>query len=112
MQIVIQGDNLFTEFKGALTENFIAQEWVATKQSKLYYWTSEGTAEIDFLIEVENIIYPLEVKAGASTKKKSLLVYNQKYMPSKLIRTTTMNLKQNGNIFNYPLYLISRFPIA
>jgi len=110
-QTIIDGDLLFTEFKGALTENYVAQELIATKHKKPYYWTSEGTAEIDFLIEEDHAIYPLEVKAGANQKKKSLLVYNQKYAPSKLIRTTTMNLKHDGDIYNYPLYLISRIPL-
>ena len=110
-QTIIDGDLLFTEFKGALTENYVAQELIANKHKNPYYWTSEGTAEIDFLIEEDHAIYPLEVKAGANQKKKSLLVYNQKYAPAKLIRTTTMNLKHDGNIYNYPLYLISKFPL-
>lgn len=110
-QTIIDKDLLFTEFKGALTENYVAQELIATKYKEPYYWTSGGTAEIDFLIEEDHGIYPLEVKAGASQKKKSLLVYNQKYTPSKLIRATTMNVKHDGNIYNYPLYLISRFPL-
>lgn len=111
-QTIIEGDLLFTEFKGALTENYIAQEWIATQRKEPYYWTSEGTAEVDFLIESDHEIYPLEVKSGESQKKKSLLVYGQKYSPSKLIRTSAMNLKHDGNIYNYPLYLISRFPIG
>lgn len=110
-QTIIDGDRLFTEFKGALTENYVAQELIA-KHKKPYYWTSEGVAEVDFLIETDHEIYPLEMKAGASQKKKSLLVYNQKYAPSKLIRATTMNLKHDGAIYNYPLYLISRFPLS
>lgn len=105
-QTVIDGDLLFTEFKGALTENYVAQEWIATKHKQPYYWASEGVAEVDFLIEEDHAIYPLEVKAGANPKKKSLLVYNQKYAPSKLIRATAMNLKHDGDIYNYPLYLI------
>ena len=109
-QVIIDGDLLFTEFKGALTENYVAQELIASRHQEPYYWASEGTAEIDFLIEEDHEIYPLEVKAGASQKKKSLLVYNQKYAPSKLIRATTMNLKHDGDIYNCPLYLISRFP--
>lgn len=107
-QTIIDGDVLFTEFKGALTENYVAQELIAAKQLKPYYWTSEGTAEVDFLFEEDHEIYPLEVKAGTSQKKKSLLVYQQKYAPSKLIRATAMNLKHDGNIYNFPLYLISR----
>ena len=111
-QTIIEGDLLFTEFKGALTENYVAQEWIATQRKEPYYWTSEGTAEVDFLIEEDHEIYPLEVKSGESQKKKSLLVYDQKYSPSKLIRTSAMNLKHDGDIYNYPLYLISRFPIG
>lgn len=107
-QAIIDGNLLFTEFKGALTENYVAQELLATRRKAPYYWTSEGTAEVDFLIEGEHEIYPLEVKAGASQKKKSLLVYNQKYAPSKLLRATIMNLKHDGQVYNYPLYLISR----
>jgi hypothetical protein len=110
-QVIIDGNLLFTEFKGALTENYVAQELIATKHKHPYYWTSEGIAEVDFLIEERHEIYPMEVKAGVSQKKKSLLVYNQKYAPSRLIRATAMNLKHDGDIYNYPLYLISRIPI-
>jgi len=105
---IIEGDSLFTEFKGALIENFVAQELIASRQQPLYYWTSSGTAEIDFLVEQDHEIYPLEVKSGNSSKKKSLLVYEEKYHPKKLIRTTPMNLKHDGDIYNYPLYLISK----
>ena len=87
------------------------KELIAAKHKELYYWTSEGMAEIDFLIEDNHAIYPLETKAGGNRKKKSLVVYNQKYAPSKLIRATSMNLKHDGNIYNYPLYFISRFPL-
>ena len=108
-QTIIDGNLLFTEFKGALTENFIAQELVASKQESLYYWASQGSAEVDFLLETDHEIYPLEVKAGNSQKKKSLLVYGDKYSSSKLVRTTLMNLKKDGNIYNFPLYFISCF---
>lgn len=107
-QTVIEDNHLFTEFKGALTENYVAQELIATGYKGLYYWASEGIAEIDFLIEGDHEIDPLEVKSGSSQKKKSLLVYNQKYAPEKLLRATTMNLKHDGDIYNYPLYLVSR----
>ncbi|MBP7073952.1 MAG: ATP-binding protein [Rhabdochlamydiaceae bacterium] len=109
-QIILEGNSLFTEFKGSLTENYIAQELISSDQKNLYYWTSEGTAEVDFLIENDHEILPLEVKSGSSEKKKSLLVYDTKYSPSKLTRATAMNLKHDGKIYNYPLYLIRRFP--
>lgn len=106
-RIIIEGNVLFTEFKGALTENYVAQELIASGAKKLYYWASEGTAEIDYIFEADHEIYPLEVKAGESQKKKSLLVYGQKYNPLTLYRTTLMNLKADGKIVNYPLYMIS-----
>ncbi len=105
MRALIEGDLLFTEFKGSLTENYVAQELIAAKNLPLYYWTSEGSAEVDFLIETESGIYPVEVKAGSSQKKKSLLVYGEKYTPDKLLRLSLMNLKHDGKIYNYPLYL-------
>lgn len=107
-QTLIEGDTLFTEFKGALAENYVVQELIATNGLKPYYWTSEGTAEIDLLIEKDHAIYPLEVKSGASQKKKSLLVYQQKYSPDKSLRASTMNLKHDGNIYNFPLYMVAR----
>lgn len=110
-QIIIDGHLLFTEFKGALTENYVAQELIASREKSPYYWTSEGTAEVDFLVEKDHEIYPLEVKAGESQKKKSLLVYNQKFSPAKLSRTTLMNLKHDGDLYNYPLYMVARFPL-
>ena len=73
----------------------------------LYYWTSEGKAEIDFLFSQENCIYPLEIKSGHTDKKKSLRIYAEKYEPRLLIRSSPMNLKLDGHILNCPLYLIS-----
>lgn len=108
---IIEGNRLFKEFNGALTENFVGQEFIARGDQDLYYWTSSGIAEVDFLREFEQNVYPLEVKAGENNKKKSLLSYGNKFHNAILSRTTAMNLKQNGNIINYPLYMISRFPM-
>ncbi|MDN3508309.1 MAG: AAA family ATPase [Simkaniaceae bacterium] len=105
---VIEKDLLFTEFKGALTENFVAQEFKLQDRQSLYYWASNGTAELDFLLESDHAIYPLEVKAGSSKRKKSLLVYNSKYSPKITCRTSLMNLKKDGNLLNLPLYLIAK----
>ncbi|MDX8431647.1 MAG: AAA family ATPase [Candidatus Algichlamydia australiensis] len=104
---ILDGNRMFTEFKGALTENFIAQELIPSRRHNLYYWKSSGTAEIDFLLECDHEIYPLEVKSGTSPKKKSLLVYADKYAPERLCRATLMNLKIDGKIANFPLYLVS-----
>jgi predicted AAA+ superfamily ATPase len=107
---VVAIEGLFNEFYGAFTENFVAQELRLIKQS-LYYWTSNATAEVDFIIESDLKLYPLEVKANASLKKKSLLVYKDKYNPELLLRASAMNLKQDGMICNFPLYLVSRLLI-
>lgn len=108
--ILTHGDQLFTEFKGAFVENYVAQQLKSHTQTELYYWKSAGSAEIDFICEYGNNIFPLESKAGINPRSKSLLFYDQKYNPKLLSRTTLLNLKQDGKICNYPLYAISLFP--
>ena len=107
VQSVLNPDTLFSEFNGAFTENYVAQVLQHLNYS-LYYWTSENTAEIDFIIQHELQLLPLEVKAGDSRRKKSLLVYAGKYKPYILLRTSTRNLKKDANLCNIPLYLISQ----
>lgn len=104
---VIDGNALFQEFRGALVENYVAQELVRSRYG-LYYWTSAGRAELDFLLQQEDQIYPLEVKSGNSGKKKSLRVFSEQHNPNLLIRTSPMNLKKDGKVLNCPLYLLSR----
>jgi predicted AAA+ superfamily ATPase len=106
-KIFLHGNDLFQEFQGAVTENFVAQE-LAHCEFFLFYWASEGKAEVDFVIEYDGFIYPLEVKSGTSSKKKSLKVYGDNFKPRVLIRCSPMNLKQDGNVFNCPLYLIEQ----
>ncbi len=115
-RIVLEKDALFQEFKGALTENFVATELHDKHFEELYYWTSEGTAEVDFVVSKGQNIYPLEVKSGNSKQKKSLLVYNEKFSreefpPPVLSRASLRNFAHDGNLINYPLYAISRFPL-
>lgn len=110
-RVILEGNQLFIEFKGSLTENYVAQGLKTAHGGVLYYWTSEKEAEVDFLVEDDGEIFPLEVKSGASSKKKSLLVYKEKYKPRLISRASLMNLKQDGDCCNYPLYLIGRFPL-
>ena len=107
-KLVLEARGLFSEFYGAFTENYVA-EALSFKKHPLYYWTSPGIAEIDFIVEDNLAAYPLEVKAGTSRIKKSLLAYEQKYHPKLLLRTSLMNLKKDGKICNIPLYLVSEF---
>lgn len=102
---ILHENELFEEFRGAITENYVAQE-LTHSQFPLFYWTSEGKAELDFIIEQGDSIYPIEVKSGNSKKKKSLKVYGDLYQPKLLIRCSPMNLIKNGDILNCPLYLI------
>jgi len=104
---ILHENELFQEFRGAIAENYVAQE-LTHSQYPLFYWTSEGKAELDFIIEQDDFIYPLEVKSGNSSKKQSLRVYNDIYEPEMLIRSSPMNLRKDGDILNCPLYLIEK----
>ena len=106
---LIDGNRLFTDFKGSLIENFVAQELTYHGQDGLYYWTSSGTAEVDFLVELEREVLPLEVKAGVDKKKKSLRVYADKYHPRVICRASLLNLKRDEDVCNYPLYALKVF---
>lgn len=108
-KVILEGDRLFQEFAGALAENYVAQSLVASNtQAGLYYWTSEGIAELDFVTLIGGSVVPLEVKAGVGRGKKSLLVFQKKYKPQKICRASLRNLKRDGNFINIPLYLVGQ----
>ncbi|MFM8454817.1 MAG: DUF4143 domain-containing protein, partial [Gammaproteobacteria bacterium] len=104
-KLLIQEYGLLQEFRGSLLENYVSQTLVAAGFG-LYYWTSEGKAELDYILQVDTRVLPLEIKSGESSKKKSLQVYLQKYQPEFGIRSSPMNLKKDGHILNCPLYLL------
>jgi len=106
---IIEPNKLFTEYKGAFIENYVACELKKLRENELYYWTSKSDAEVDFLIEDHDEIYPVEVKSGLSRNKKSLLSYKNKYNPKLIFRTSPRNYKQQDNFINIPLYGISFF---
>lgn len=115
-RIILEGNRLFEEFKGSLTENFVAQELSCKVMSDMYYWTSASAAEVDFIIAMKQRVFPLEVKAGGSIRNKSLLAYGEKYSADKyhgtiLSRTSIQNFAHDGGIVNYPLYAVSLFPL-
>jgi hypothetical protein len=114
-RILLEGDRLFQEFKGALVENFVATELHDEHFNELYYWASEGIAEVDFVVSREQRVFPLEVKSGFSKKKKSLAAYDEKFgqedgTPLILSRASLRNFVLDGKVVNYPLYAISLFP--
>jgi predicted AAA+ superfamily ATPase len=104
---IVMPDALFREFNDAFIENFIAQELASSGQNQLFYWTSRSDAEIDFLVESNQKIFPLEVKSGTSRNTKSLQSYASKYSPDRVFRTSPRNLIQSDNFINIPLYAIS-----
>ncbi|MCK4920358.1 MAG: ATP-binding protein [Bacteroidales bacterium] len=101
---IVMPDSLFKEFNGAFIENFIAQELVSSRENQLFYWTSRSDAEVDFILESNQKIYPVEVKSGTSRNTKSLQSYASKYNPNKVFRTSPRNLIQSDKFVNIPLY--------
>ena len=78
--------------------------------AKPCYWKSSGTAEVDFILEYNNMILPLEVKAGINPRSKSMKVYMEKYNPDFFYRSSLLNLKKDDRMINIPLYAISLLP--
>jgi hypothetical protein len=98
---IISGNENY--FIGALTENFVANT-LERNAYKLYYWTSGGEAEIDFIIQIDNIAIPIEVRAREHVKSRSLSVYTQKYTPEYRIRLSSKNFGFENEIKSIPLY--------
>ena len=100
-------NRLFTEFKGALTENFVLQSLIRQFEVIPRYW-SESQYEIDFIIQRENDIIPIESKAGVNVKATSIKKYAQNYSSQTplIIRLSLRNLSLDGNILNVPLFMI------
>ena len=104
-KIVIQRNKLFEEFKGALTENYVLNMLTMIYKNVPNYFTF-NRHEIDFMIQYENQIVPIEVKSGKSTNNNSLTRYNAKNTPKISVRLSLNNLSKDGNILNIPLFLI------
>ncbi len=100
-----EGNRLFSEFKGALSENYILQSLAAQYEGLPRYWSSGATAEVDFTIQRGNDILPIEVKSDENVRGKSLTLYNQKYAPLVRIRFSLKNLKKDGSFINIPMFL-------
>ena len=95
----------YTEYKGALAENYILQSLVCQLEVLPRYWTSIGKAEVDFVVQLDMNIIPVEVKSDTRIGGKSLSVYDSIYHPAYKIRYSLNNLKKDDNLINIPLYL-------
>ncbi|MCL1875468.1 MAG: DUF4143 domain-containing protein [Synergistaceae bacterium] len=91
--------------KGALTENYVAQQLYANGV-KFYYWESNSRAELDFVIQVENNIIPIEVKSWEAVRSQSLEVFCKKYSIKNAIRVSARNFGYENRIKSVPLYAV------
>ncbi len=98
----------YTEFKGAIAENFVLNELVKSSGQTPYYWVSGNSAEVDFLTQVGQDVVPIEVKAEKNTKAKSLGVYIDAYSPSCAVRASLRGEVGGDRITRLPLYLMWR----
>ncbi|WP_303869034.1 ATP-binding protein [Acetobacterium wieringae] len=106
--VLLDGNDLFKEFKGALTEQYVLQQLKTLEGIETYYWTNDrGSAEIDFLVDNGSDVFPIEVKAETNLKAKSLRTYHEKFSPEISIRTSMMDYKQEEWLINFPLWAIN-----
>lgn len=104
---ILEGNTLFQEFKGALTEQFVLQQLVTHKNWNLYYWSAENArAELDFVVQAGERILALEIKAEENLKSKSLGIFHDKFQDTKAIRSSLSDYRQQDWMTNLPLYAI------
>ena len=104
-KVIVEGNKLFQEFKGALTENYVLQTLVAIGLNP-YYFTFDNRYEIDFIIQYQNEIIPIEVKSSENVNNTSLKVYNEINRPKTRVRLSMKNLNKDDNLINIPLFMI------
>ena len=105
--ILLDGNDLFTEFKGALTEQYVCQQLKTLEGLGVYYYTNDrGSCEVDFILDTGGQIVPLEVKAEVNLRAKSLKTYREKFSPDISVRTSMADYKEEDGLVNLPLYAI------
>ena len=106
---LLNGNELFVEFKGALTEQYVMQQLAVSQDLGIYYYTNErNTCEVDFIVDNGDYIIPLEVKAEINLKAKSLKTYREKFKPEISIRSSMADYSEEVGLINLPLYAIDR----
>lgn len=109
--VILNSQNIFNDFKGRLVENFVLEQLRAMKYSPVCYWyNSTGKAEVDFLIQDDEIVIPVEAKSGLSLNAKSLKIYKERFNPIIAVRISMKNLHLDDNLLNVPLYLLGELP--
>jgi len=102
---ILQKSDDFREFKGAMAENFVLSELMNLYENEWFYWKSGNMAEVDFILQHDTDIIPIEVKSERNDKAKSLAEYRKKYQPRIAVKTS-MNNVSYGEIRQIPLYLL------
>ena len=106
-QSSLDGNDIFVEFKGALTEQYVLQQLISdTKYTPYYYGTEKATFEQDFLVQRGKNIVPIEVKAGDNIRSQGLKAYCDKFHPDKAVRFSTLKYIDQGWMENIPLYAV------
>jgi predicted AAA+ superfamily ATPase len=106
-KMLLDGNKILQEFKGALTEQYVLQQLTAIGDPPVFYWSSEtGEAEVDFLVQLEGNVIPIEVKAEENLQAKSLKSYYKRYAPEFSVRTSMSDFRIDDWLTNIPLYMI------
>ncbi len=106
---LIDGDKIFTEFNGALAEQYVLQQQKTLEDIEVAYWISKsGNAEIDFVIQTDGYVIPVEVKATTNLQAKSLKVYREKIKPEISIRNSLADFEINNGLYNIPLIITGK----
>lgn len=106
--VLLEGSRIFTEFKGALTEQYVLQQLIANQEHPVFYWAAEkGTAEVDFVLQSKQAVIPIEVKAEENLKAKSLKVYVEQFQPEQAVRFSMADYREQDWLVNVPLYGVS-----
>ncbi|MBU3658729.1 MAG: ATP-binding protein [Flavobacteriales bacterium] len=106
---LIENERLFTEFKGSLSEQFVLQELKAIGVKQLFYWANDsGSAELDFIVESDNKIYPIEVKSGENLQAKSLKTFHDKHPELQCFRSSLSDFRMESWMTNVPLYGVNQ----
>ena len=107
---IIDGNRIFEEFKGAIAEQYVLQQFKTIKDLPVFYWSNETSrAEIDFVIQIKSDVVPVEVKAERNLQAKSLKVYMEKFKPNYAIRTSMADYKKTDSLIDIPIYAIEIF---
>ncbi len=106
---LLDGNDLFSHFKGALTEQYVCQQLKTIDDLGVYYYTNDrGSCEVDFVVDTGEQIIPVEVKAETNLKAKSLKTYQEKFSPEVSVRTSMTDFKKEEWLVNLPLYAIEQ----